>query len=101
MIEVYHNLDVMNFKTKLLMNEKIEDISAGLLIKVAHVETSSLEQAYCLTSNIEKSWVENNEVVSFINKAQTRSTDMGDVFIREEIAYMVLESGFKRVTIIE
>lgn len=97
MIEVYHNSDFAGYGVRLLTGEKIEEISEELLEKVADVDTDSLDVAYTLTNSLEDSWTKNKKVIAACS--ELRSTSMGDVLIRENIAYMVATSGFKKITI--
>lgn len=97
MIEVYHNSDFLDFGLRLLSGEKIEKIPEDIIAKVADVDTDSLDIAYCLTNNIEESWTKNKQVISTFSTL--RSTSMGDVLVKDGIAYMVVDTGFKNITI--
>lgn len=97
MIEVYHNSDFIDFGIRVLAGEKIEEISEDFIKKVAKVNTDSLDVAYCLTNNLENPWTENEKVFPIYKNL--RSTSMGDVLVKDDIAYLVIDAGFKGVTI--
>jgi hypothetical protein len=66
----------------------------GRLIKVAEVDTNSLEDAFRLTNHIDEAWF-NNPEVKVIKKS--RSTSIGDVMELDGKKYIVNDIGFKEV----
>lgn len=99
MIEVYHNSEFIMYGTRLIGGEKIESIPENVLVKVADVDTDNLDIAFTLTNNIDIPWTENKKVIPACENL--RSTSMGDVLIKEGIAYLVLDTGFKDISIIK
>jgi len=94
MVTVYHNSDFLNFS---FMNEAQvrsawENIKQRNLTKVAEVTTESLDEAYQLTNNIDRSWVLNRKVRSF--KSEARSTSIGDLMKFKGNSYVVATTGF-------
>ncbi len=95
MVEVYHNSDLRNFT----LDDKAPNVPKELLEKVAIVETTGLDAAFCLTNNIECSWTENVEVTAV--KEDLRSTCIGDVLIIDGLPFMVVNNGFKKVNLVD
>ena len=63
---------------------------------VAQVNTDDLEEAYKLTNNIDKPWIENKEVFPCFLKPQ-RSTSMGDVLQIGHEYFAVATFGFTKI----
>jgi hypothetical protein len=61
-------------------------------IKVAEVDTDSLEDAYEVTQNFEQPWTINSQVRA--ESGNHRSTAVGDVFELNEKRYKVSAQGF-------
>jgi hypothetical protein len=62
--------------------------------KVAVVDTDNLEEAFRLTQHIEEDWTRGSQVLwRWIGR--TRSSSIGDVFVLEDQAWIILSFGFE------
>ena len=80
----------------------IEKFNKGYFDLVADTCANTLDEAYQMTQNLEKSWTKNKYVVSYATDvAHTRSSMVGDIIckgdgINKEF-YVVAGCGFKRL----
>lgn len=96
MITVYHNESFLQMQMKML-NYQPAIITDKSLIKVAKVVTNSLPEAFKATSNINRPWHKNRNVITF---RRSRSTGIGDVMQKSDGSYwLVFEDGFKQIQV--
>lgn len=62
---------------------------------VATVNVDDLNVAYGLTNNIMSSWTQNENVDARVDEA--RSTSVGDIFVTEDVMYIVAAHGFDKL----
>lgn len=63
-------------------------------VKVAEVETDDIDAAYTLTNHIDRAWFDNPGVRAF-GAPKLRSTSVGDVMVRNGVAYRCADVGWE------
>ena len=58
-------------------------------IEVAMVDTDELEAAYVATNHIDEAWQHNENVTALRTGQAERSTSIGDVLVRDNVAFRV------------
>jgi hypothetical protein len=90
MIEVFQRL---NYDPNIVFENELE-INQTEYEKVAEVDSDSLEDAWSLTQNTDRDWI-NNLHVKYLGQAQDcRSTSIGDVFAINGQLEMVMPLGY-------
>jgi len=108
MITIYHNFQFLKYAGDCYTTKEADRTPLGKITvtAVAHVETNSLEEAYRLTNNTDKSWEDNTAKVKTIGSAKRyfsfperdeclRSTSVGDILQDTNGAFHVVEPLFR------
>lgn len=92
---VYHWMDLSELSV-LAPAEKLWLCQRDHYLKVAEVTVDSLDEVFRLTNHILGDWRDNPEVRVLVEHA-VRSTSVGDVIVRGDVAWLVEPFGFSEV----
>lgn len=92
---VYHWTDLSELSA-LASAEKLWLSQRDSYLKVAEVTADSLDEVFRLTNHIQGNWRDNAEVKVLVEHA-LRSTSVGDVIVRGDVAWLVEPCGFREV----
>jgi hypothetical protein len=88
MIKVYHNTGFLNYQITGVLEDPVH--------LAAEVATDSLDEAYELTNNIDRSWTKNPGVICHTDTP--RSTSWGDLMNHDGKWFTVEMAGFKELS---
>lgn len=96
-IEIFHQTRDWESEERLwdpLFNEDTAPPWPHNYKRIAAVASSDLDVAWEKTNHIDSDWTENREV-RLLDKNPQRSSMVGDVFVKDGEAFMVMHVGFK------
>ncbi|KAA5539658.1 hypothetical protein [Adhaeribacter rhizoryzae] len=90
MIEVLHRI---NYDPNIVFENGLE-VKHSDYEKVAEIDSDALADAWALTQNNDRDWINNRHVKYFGKATDCRSTSIGDVFSMNGCLEMVMPLGY-------